>query len=394
MNGNLLIVHGGAPTAVINASLYGAIRAAAEAGFPGRVFGARGGSRALLSGDFIDLTALPDETVERLPSTPASFIGTSRHPVKPEEYGAIVDRLRELKVRYLLFTGGNGSMDTCGKIARAAAEKGADLFVAGIPKTIDNDIAVTDHAPGFGSAARYLAASVQELAADVASLPIHVCVVESMGRNAGWLTAAASLARPGPSGASAADSSRGPHLVYAPELPFSEEEFLDSARTLYDRLGGVLVVASEGLKDAAGTPIVPPVFQVGRSVYYGDVSAHLANLVIRRLGIKARSEKPGILGRCSIAFQSAVDREEAVLAGAEAVRAVLAGRTGVMVGFRRVSDEPYRCETILIPVEEVMLHERKLPREYLNAAGNGVERDYAAWCAPLLGGPLPEFAWS
>lgn len=390
MDKNALIVHGGAPTAVINASLYGAVRAFKESGFRGRIFGARGGSGALLTGDFIDLTALPQETMERLPYTPASFIGTSRYPVDSDAYGAIVDKLRELRIGYLLFTGGNGSMDTCGKIARAAEKKKAGIFVAGIPKTIDNDIAVTDHAPGFGSAARFLAASVHELAADVASLPIHVCVVESMGRNAGWLTAAAALALD--AGLPSAESPAGPHLIYVPELPFDEERFLDAAGTLYKRYGGVLVVVGEGLKDASGTPIVPPVFRTGRSVYYGDVSAHLAALVIRRLGIKARSEKPGILGRCSIAHQSSVDREEAVLAGAEAAAAVLAEKTGVMAGFRRCSDRPYRCEPMLIPVEDVMLQERKLPRSYVLPSGDGIAEEFIDWCAPLIGDPLPPFA--
>jgi 6-phosphofructokinase 1 len=410
---SIVIVHGGAPTAVINASLYGAIQAAKDSGLPGAVYGAHGGTRGLIDGDFVDLAALPEETLEALPRSPASFIGTSRFPVEEGDYARIVEVLVERKLGYLLFTGGNGSMDTCGKISRALASRapGSGIRVVGIPKTIDNDIAVTDHAPGFGSAARYLAASVAELARDVASLPIHVCVIESMGRNAGWLTAAAALASEDPLSKPASrtstypinlpsairptarpEASLGPHLIYLPELPFDEERFLDEAKTLYERQGGVVVVASEGLKGKDGVPIVPPVFSSGRSVYYGDVGAHLAALVIRRLGIKARSEKPGILGRCSIAHQSALDREEAILAGGEAVRAALSGETGVMVGFRRLSSTPYRCETFLIPVEELMLKERTLPTEYVNAGGNGVAPEYLEWCRPLLGGPLTTFA--
>ncbi len=403
MNGSMLIVHGGAPTAVINASLYGAIREAKEAGEVDKIFGARNGTAGIIKGDLIDLTDLPEETLERLPHTPGSFIGTSRFPVEDADYDRIVDALIQRGVRWVLFNGGNGSMDTCGKIARAAARRSdsggpgsvgaAALRVVGIPKTIDNDIAVTDHAPGFGSAARYLAASVADLAQDIASLPIHVCVMESMGRNAGWLTAAAALAAPeGALYGSDARDSLGPHLIYVPEVPFDEERFLDEAKTLYDRFGGVVVVASEGLRGADGKPIVPPIFQVGRSVYYGDVSAHLANLVIRRLGIKARSEKPGVLGRCAIAQQSDVDRDEAIVAGREAVRAALGGHTAVMVGFRRVSEMPYRCETMLIPVDEVMMHERRLPVSYLNAARNGIDPEYRAWCRPLIGAPLPGMA--
>lgn len=402
MNDNLLIVHGGAPTAVMNASLYGAIRQARASGAVDGIFGAENGSAAIASGNWIDLGALPSETLEALPNTPASFIGTSRFPLEEDGYEKIVDTLVEKNIRYLLFNGGNGSMDTCGKIVQALARRvpGSGIKVVGIPKTIDNDIAVTDHSPGFGSAARYLAASTAELAQDIASLPIHVCVIESMGRNAGWLTAASVLAKDSLRDAAGrmdgfgrnARSPLGPHLVYVPEIPFDEEAFLDEAGSLYKKFGGVVVVASEGLKDASGKPIVPPIFQTGRSVYYGDVSAHLANLVIMRLGIKARNEKPGVLGRCSIAHQSPVDRAEAILAGEEAVKAALEGQTGVMVGFRRISPEPYRCETFLIPLEEVMLHERSLPLEYLNADRNGIDDAFVQWCRPLAGGALAPFA--
>lgn len=396
MKADMLIVHGGAPTAVMNASLYGAIKAAQESGEVGRILGARGGSRAILRGDFLDLSALDEETLELLPSTPASYIGTSRDPIEKEEYARIVDILLEKHIRYVLFNGGNGSMDSCGKLAHAAAQnpRARDLRIIGIPKTIDNDIAVTDHAPGFGSAARYLAASVAELARDVASLPIHVCIVESMGRNAGWLTAASALAAFQTASGCPGQSSPplGPHLIYVPEIPFDEERFLDEAKTLYDRMGGVLVVASEGLKNREGAPIVPPVFQVGRSVYYGDVSAYLCALVIRKLGIKARSEKPGILGRCSIAHQSPLDKEEAIRAGEAAVQATLSGQSAAMIGFRRLSSEPYRAETILVPIEEVMLHERKLPLEYVDTENNGIRASFLDWCRPLIGGQLTPFA--
>ncbi len=427
MSGTMLIVHGGAPTAVMNASLYGAIRAARDSGEVDRVLGARYGTRAIFTGDYIDLSAIGEEELELLPRTPASFIGTSRFPIEDTDYQRLVDALADQGIRYLLFNGGNGTMDTCGKLARAAARnpRAAGLRIVGIPKTIDNDLSGTDHAPGFGSAARYLAASVAELARDVAALPIHVCIVESMGRNAGWLTAAAALGgdasalagevnipareaashtltqpdraqRAAEATPSAALSTKtppilGPHLIYVPEVPFDEERFLDEAKTLYDRVGGVVVVVSEGLKDAQGKPIVPPVFQTGRSVYYGDVSAYLCTLVIRRLGIKARSEKPGILGRCSIAHQSSVDREEAILAGAEAARAAIAGHSAVMVGFKRISSSPYRVETTLVSLEDAMLHERSLPLEYLNTARNGIDESYLEWCRPLIGGPLATF---
>ena len=301
IKGNMLIVHGGAPTAVINASLYGAVTEAKKSGCVDHIYGAAGGSGSIVSGNYIDLGNLSDEILDRLPYTPGSAIGTSRTPLVEKDYEAIVAALKAHNIKWLLFNGGNGSMDACGKIASRTGTAG--ISVVGIPKTIDNDIAVTDHAPGFGSAARYLAASVREVCYDVASLPIHVCVIEAMGRNAGWLTAAACLATD--------KGVPGPQLILVPEKPFDQDEFLDTISSMHKKYGGVVVVASEGLKDVTGTPIVPPIFQVGRSVYYGDVSAHLCNTIIQKLGIKARSEKPGILGRASIAWQSSIDPNQA-----------------------------------------------------------------------------------
>ncbi|MDF2524758.1 MAG: 6-phosphofructokinase, partial [Clostridiales bacterium] len=171
-----------------------------------------------------------------------------------------------------------------------------------------------------------------------------------------------------------------------------EEEFLEDVQKWHEKLGGgVVVVVSEGLKDKKGSPIVPPIFQTGRAIYYGDVSTHLAGLIIKRLGIKARSEKPGICGRASIAFQSEIDRNEAITAGKEAVKAAARGKSGVMVGFERQEGNEYKCKTILIPIEEVMLHEKKLPDNYINQRGNDVTEDFIKWCKPLIGDELREF---
>ena len=182
----------------------------------------------------------------------------------------------------------------------------------------------------------------------------------------------------------------GPDLIYLPERPFDEAQYLRDVQKLIEEKRGVVVVASEGLKDKDGKPIVEPVFKVGRATYFGDVSAHLANLVIKHLGYKARSEKPGLLGRASIALSSDVDRREAILAGEEAVRAACAGENGKMVGFIRESTSPYRVRTTLIDVNDVMLVEKKMPDEYINEAGNGVTQAFLDWCAPLIGEPLGE----
>ncbi len=384
MKGNVLMVHGGAPTAVINASLYGAVTEAKKYAEVDHIYAAIGGSGAVIREQFLDMKTVSDERLELLLSTPASAIGTSRDHLEPEDYEAIARVIQKHDIKYVFFNGGNGSMDACGKVYKACQALGlTDVRVVGIPKTIDNDIAVTDHAPGFGSAARYIAATVSEVSQDVRALPIHVSVVEAMGRNAGWIAAASALARSG--------DGDGPDLIYLPERPFVEEEFLADVKALVEKKGGVVVVASEGLTDPEGKPIVEPIFQVGRATYYGDVSAHLANLVIKKLGYKARSEKPGICGRASIAFQSSVDRDEAVIAGAEAVKAAMEGQTGVMIGFERLPGAEYKVKPIRIPIEQVMLTERTMPAEFINERGNDVTDAFVEWCRPLIGEPLRPF---
>lgn len=379
---NLLIIHGGGPTAVINASLYGVLNHAIGDFKVGTVFGAAGGTGGLLEKNLVDLTSVSPSRLQLLLTTPGSAIGTSRDHLEPEQYEAMAEIIHHHNIGWVLCNGGNGSMDMCGKLYAACRSRGYDIGVMGIPKTIDNDLAVTDHSPGFGSAARYVAASTQELCADVNSLPIHVVIMEALGRNAGWLAASSALAGSPESG--------GPDLIYLPERPFSEADFLRDVEQRLRVKKGLVVVVSEGLSDAAGNNIVPPIFQVDRSVYFGDVSAHLAGLILRELGYKARSEKPGLLGRASITLQSLVDREEAVLAGRLACQAVLEGDTGKMVAFKRLSSSPYVMEPFLVDIQQVMLEERTLPEAYINAQGNGVTDAFLDWCRPLIGPGLPE----
>ena len=232
----------------------------------------------------------------------------------------------------------------------------------------------------FGSAARYLALAVRDIAEDVRSLPIHISVVEAMGRNPGWLAAAASLA---------GDQGIGADLIIPPELPFDEERFLDQVHSLYRCQGCATIVVSEGLKDGRGQPLVPPLMTIGRAVYYGDVSAHLANLIIQRLNIKARSEKPGIAGRAGSMQQSDSDRQEAEACGREALRLALAGKSGLMVTISRKEGESYQPVYGATAIESVMLHESPLPSAFLKEDGDGITEDYKAWCRPLVG-PLPD----
>lgn len=381
MKSNLLVVHGGGPTAVLNSSLYGVITEALKCEKIDKIFGAMGGSEAILKEDFFDLSTIEKDQLDLLLATPGTAIGSSRYALEQEDYDGMVEIFKKNNIKYVLFNGGNGTMDTCGKVSKVC--KNEDIYVVGIPKTIDNDISIIDHAPGYGSAAKFIATTTAEVGQDVKSLPIHVCVIEAMGRNAGWITAAAALARK--------NKKDAPHLIYLPERPFDEEEFLEDVKALYDELGGVVVVVSEGLKNKNGESIVPPIFKSDRAIYYGDVSSHLANLVVKNLGIKARNEKPGLSGRASIALQSSVDRQEAVLVGAEAVKAALDHKSGVMVAIDRVPGDQYQIQTRLVSIEEVMLHERKLPSEYINERGNDITQEFIDWCKPLIGEEISPF---
>lgn len=382
MKNNILFIHGGGPTAVINSSLYGAVDEAKKYLDFGAIYAADGGTGGFLREKFIDLRKISDEQLEMLKSTPGSAIGTSRDRLGSGDYTKMAELAEKYDIKYIFMCGGNGTMDTCGKLA--AASSGRDIRVLGIPKTMDNDISVTDHAPGYGSAARYIAGSVAEVAADVASMPIHVVIIETSGRNAGWIAASAALA--GLNGNAGAD------LIYMPERLFSEEKFLEDVSGLISRKRSGVVVASEGLRGMDGEFLVRPTRVVSRSVSYGSIAEHLSELIQNKLGYKARGEKPGILGRASVAWQSEVDRDEAILAGRAAVRAALDGENAKMVGFRRISDNPYSIETVSIDIKEVMLHEEKLPERYINARGNYVTEDFINYCRPLIGSQLPRFA--
>ena len=340
MGGNLLIAHGGGPTAVINATLYGLVAEAKKYKEIGGIYGARYGIEGVLKEDLIDLGRESAAVLARLPFTPSSALGSTRRQVSEADYPRFIEIFKKYDIRYFFYNGGNDSMDTCLKVARAAGDY--EVRIIGVPKTIDNDLAGTDHCPGFGSAARYTAVSAMELAREVQGLPIHVIIMETMGRNAGWLTAATVLGKK--------DERDGPHLVYLPERPFNEERFVEDVRRCNDKVRGVLVVASEGLLDEQGESIANTGILDGFGHKIpGGVGQALANMLIRH-GLKSRSEKPGLLGRNSIALQSAVDREEAIRVGAYAVQVAVEGKSGCMVAIKRVGNHPYRSELELVPL--------------------------------------------
>jgi 6-phosphofructokinase len=376
---NLLIIHGGGPTAVLNASLHGVIQATYEVGSH-KLWGAIGGTGGVLKQHFIDLSNLSQDQIGGLLTTPGSVIGSSRDELSDADYAEILHVLRRRKISAVLVNGGNGSMDAAAKLWRIC--RSAGIRVMGIPKTMDNDIPITDHSPGYGSAARYIASSVAELAVDVRGLPAHLVIVESLGRDTGWAAAAAALA---------ADSGFGPDRIYLPEIPFEESSFLRDCETLMKEKGHGVVVVSEGLKKPDGSPIVSPTFQRGRITYHGDVGAHLANLIIRDLGYRVRNERPGLLMRCGMAHVSAIDREEAIMAGQFACHQILKGESGHMVAFRRLPGSRYQIEPFLLPLEKLAFGKKPVPRSFINETGNHVTADFCEWSRPLIGAPLQRF---
>jgi ATP-dependent phosphofructokinase / diphosphate-dependent phosphofructokinase len=383
MSRNLIVAHGGGPTPVINASLAGVIQKAKKTEKYDGIYAAIGGIEGFLKEQFIDLTNMSQSKLESLKNTPSSAIGTCRYKVSKNDYKQILKILDKKHIHTFLYNGGNDSMDTCLKISRLTDH----VRVIGIPKTIDNDLALTDHSPGFGSAARYAAITTMELGLDIRALPIHVSVIELMGRNAGWITAASSLAR--------RQKGDAPHLIYMPDRPFIENQFLEDVDKAWKEYGGIVVAISEGLKDSQGEPVVKALHESAIDGFGhmipGNISLYLAGLISSKLGYRARSEKPGLVGRSSYLMTSKTDREEAFVLGEFAVEAALEGKTGFMTGLKRISSDPYRVEPVLLPLDQIANVEQLLPDEYISSDGNDVTEAFIKYAKPLIGGELPDY---
>lgn len=332
----------------------------------------------MIEDDFIDLGDKTDSEVDALLTSPGTAIGSSRYPLDEGRYNLMIDHLQKDNIKYVLMSGGNGTMATCGELSTYCQKRKTGICVIGIPKTMDNDINVIDHSPGYLSAAKYMIQTTREIIADVYSLPIHICIIEAMGRNAGWIAASSAL--------SANNSRLKPDLIYVPERAFDEQTFLKRVKDIYNRKGYAVVVVSEGLKHKDGKPIVPEIFRTGRSVYYGEVGNYLANMIIKELGVKARNEKPGLAGRCSVYLQSSIDREEAIQVGRLSVLAALEQETSKMVGIFRSKDSEgnYQATYKLIEIADVMMTERTLPANFINESGDYVSDDFINWLEPLL----------
>lgn len=379
MKKNLLIVHGGGPTAVINSSLYGILSEAYQISDIGKIFAAENGMNGLLNEKFIDLSSISKSLLKDLLDTPGSAIGTSRDELRTDDYRKAVFILEKHNIGFVLMNGGNGTMDTCRKLFKEASWANSPCGIIGIPKTTDNDLAYTDHSPGYGSAARYIAKSTRDLCMDVKGLPIHAVVLEVSGRNAGWIAASSALSK--------GNGCDGPDLIYFPEIPFEKEVFLQDVSECLKRKKGIVIVASEGLKDKNGIPIVPPIFKTGRSTYFGDVGTYLATMIIKETGYKSRGEKPGLLGRCCMDLISPVDQREAIETGRYACRMVANGETGKMVSIQRksISKIDYSVEYSLVDLEKMKLSDKVLPRNFINNHNNYVSDKFIDYCKPLIG---------
>ncbi len=370
---NAIIAHGGGPTAVINASLAGLVEGCRSRGSFAALYGARAGLTGLLRGDFVDLLSLDPELIRQIGEAPGSALGSSRLKLEVEDYRHIFEVFRRFGIGCFFYTGGNGSMDTALRIGRYARSLAYDLQVIGIPKTIDNDLYVTDHTPGYAPTARFFACAARDVGEDNRSLPSPVCVLETLGRNAGWIVAATSLARQ-----SEADA---PHLIYFPERPVSLDRIACDVDRVYRRLGRVVVAVCEGQLNDRGIPFGADVDRAQSATHRlaSNLGHTLARLLTEKLGIRARAEKPGLFGRCCGPFATARDRHEAFACGDAAAAAAAAGKSEVMVALRRDSD------TFLAPLESVARVERLLPPAWIHPESNDILPAFREYALPLIG---------
>ncbi len=391
-NPNAIVAQSGGPTAVINSSACGVIQEAINCGKIGRVLGATNGILGVLKEDLFDITAEKPETIEAMKQTPAAAIGSCRYKLKSmkesrADYERILDVFKAHDIHYFFYIGGNDSMDTADKVNKLAAETGYDLVCMGVPKTIDNDLAFTDHCPGYGSVAKYVATCAMTAGRDTEALyTTDTCtILEVMGRNAGWIAAAAGLAH--------RCDEDAPHLVYMPEAAFSFDKLVTDVKAVLKEFGRVFIVAAEGLTDEDGNPVTADTGAFGKDsfghVQLGGIAEMLKAVIEKEVGIKARFNKPGTNQRCGMQFASLTDVNEAYMCGQTAVKQAMAGENGKMVALVREDATEYKCTTGLISLSDVANGEKKVPDEYINADGNhitGAMRDYVR---PLVRGEAP-----
>ena len=388
LTGACIFGQSGGPTAVINASAYGVIKAALESPYITRVLGAANGITGVLNDRLYDMGEEDPYELSLLLHTPSSELGSCRYKIKdPDEddtdYRRILDVFKKYNVRYFFYNGGNDSMDTCNKISRYMEKVGYDCRVIGVPKTIDNDLFGTDHCPGFASAAKYIATSCMEVSKDARVYDTGmVTIIEIMGRHAGWLAGSAAIAT---------YCGSGPDLIYLPEVDFSMEKFLDDVKNVYRRTGKVLVAVSEGIHYADGTFVSEAKTSATDGFGHaqlGGLAVMLADIVKKELGgVKVRGIELSLLQRCAAHTASQTDDDEAYLAGKTAFDSAVAGETGKMVAFKReIVDGEYQCKMELIPLTDVANYEKKVPLDWINATDNFVTMDFIEYVMPLIQG--------
>lgn len=390
---NIMVGQSGGPTAVINASLAGVFKTARDLG--GRVFGMRNGIEGFLKERFVDMGELiqSDVDIELLKRTPSAYLGSCRYKLPhfdkdPDVYKKMFDILKKNKIDYFFYIGGNDSMDTIAQLSLYAEKIGSDIRFIGVPKTIDNDLVMTDHTPGFGSAAKYVATTVKELIRDAKVNDMDVVnIIEIMGRDAGWLTGAAALAE-GP-------DCPGPDFIYLPELDFDIDRFVADVAQRQKEVRSVTVAISEGARMADGRYVCE--YADGESGRRVDAFGHkqltgtasvLAGLISSRLGCKTRAIEFSTIQRCAAHLQSATDVNEAFQVGVAGARAAFAGQTGKMVSIERANDEPYQSATGLVDVQLVANQKKDVPRGWVNEAGNYVTKEFVDYVRPLIAGEV------
>ncbi|MDE7137444.1 MAG: 6-phosphofructokinase [Ruminococcus sp.] len=383
---NIAVAQSGGPTCAINASLVGVFRESLKEPSIDAIFGSVNGIEGIIGNHLVDLKSmiLTNDDIELLKQTPSTVLGSCRYKLPDwredeEVYKKIVKTLKQRNIGAFFYIGGNDSMDTVNKLSEYFSTIDLDVKVIGIPKTIDNDLCVTDHTPGFGSAAKYVACTMHEITRDstVYSMP-SVTVVEVMGRHAGWLTASSAVLH--------AMGETAPHLVYVPESEFSLENFLSDVRQEMSKHKAVIVAVSEGIEVPEG--VQSGVVDNFGHKYLSGIGKYLEDIVRKEIGCKVRSIELNVMQRCSSHLASKTDIDEAESIGAAGVRCALSGETGKVMAFRRISDMPYTVVIETADAYEIANNEKHLPKEYINSAGNNI-RDFAlSYFLPLIQGEL------
>lgn len=392
MKKNVIVGQSGGPTAVINASLYGVVyEALNREDACGTVYGMINGIEGFLNDRIMDMEPLEKSgELELIRTTPGSYLGSCRYKL-PEDLGdevypKLFEKFEQYGIGYFFYIGGNDSMDTVSKLSRYAEKTGSDIRFMGIPKTIDNDLVRTDHTPGFGSAAKYVASTVREIAVDasVYDNKKSVTIVEIMGRHAGWLTAASVLARK--------FDGDNPVLIYLPETAFDPERFIADVNEALEKVSNLVVCISEGINDGNGTFICELASDVGVDNFDHKMltgsGKYLENLVKEKIGVKVRSIELNVCQRCSSAMLSATDQKEAIASGAYGVKCAIEGETGKMIGFSRLAGEDYKIDYVAEDVNLICNQEKTVPLEWITGNGSDIGQEFIDYALPLIKGEV------